>query len=64
MKFSDIPTPAYVCDAGALMRNLCILDEIEIKSDAKVLCALKGFSFSPAMKMVAEVLSGATCSGL
>ena len=64
MKFSDIPTPAYVCDEGALMRNLCILDEIEVKSDAKVLCALKGFSFSPAMHMVAEALSGATCSGL
>lgn len=64
MKFNDIPTPAYVCDVSALTHNLCILDEIEIRSDVKVLCALKGFSFSPVMNMVATALSGATCSGL
>lgn len=64
MKFNEIPTPAYVCDSALLKRNLDILKSIEDQSGAKVLCALKGFAFSPAMPLTADILSGATCSGL
>lgn len=64
MTINEIPTPAYVCDVLALERNLGVLKQIEAKSGAKVLCALKGFAFSPAMGLCAKMLSGATCSGL
>ncbi len=64
MKFNQIPTPAYICEESKLNNNLKILNEISIKSGAKVLCALKGFAFSPAMLNCANALAGATCSGL
>lgn len=64
MKFNEIPTPAYVCDEALLRQNLELLKSIENQSGAKVLCALKGFAFSPAMPLTADILSGATCSGL
>lgn len=64
MKFNELPTPAYVCEEDKLNYNLNILNEVALKSGAKVLCALKGFSFSPAMPSCAKMLAGATCSGL
>lgn len=64
MNFNEIPTPAYVCEYQKLEKNLELLKQIELSSGAKVLCALKGFAFSPAMELCAKMLSGATCSGL
>lgn len=64
MKLKDIKTPAYVCEQNKLMSNLNLLKSISQKSGAKILCALKGFAFSPAMRFVSDILDGATCSGL
>lgn len=57
-------TPAYVIEESALRRNLELLARVSEASGARVLLALKGFAFSGAMDIVAEYLSGATCSGL
>ena len=46
MKIDEIKTPAYVCEEGKLIANLGILKEVADRSGAKILCALKGFSFS------------------
>ena len=64
MKIDEIKTPAYVCEEAKLIANLEILKEVADESGAKILCALKGFSFSFAMPYIAKYLSGATCSGL
>ena len=57
-------TPAYVIEESALRRNCELLATVAQKSGAKVLLALKGFAFSPALKTVGEYLSGCACSGL
>ncbi|NLY03766.1 MAG: carboxynorspermidine decarboxylase [Campylobacter sp.] len=66
---SEIPntkfdTPAYVCELDKLRANLELLNSVSKRSKAKILCALKGFAFSPAMPYVEEYLDGFTCSGL
>lgn len=57
-------TPAYVIEESALRKNCEILANVAEKSGAKILLALKGFAFTPALKIVGEYLSGCTCSGL
>lgn len=64
MNLKDIKTPAYVLEESKLISNLELLRSVGQRSGAKVLCALKGFAFSGAMKEVGEYLWGATCSGL
>ena len=64
MNINDIKTPAYVCYLPKLISNLEILKSVGDESEAKVLCALKGFAFSLAMPYVDKYLWGATCSGL
>ena len=60
----QIKTPAYVISEEALRKNCKLLATVAQKSGAKVLLALKGFAFSPALKIVGEYLSGCACSGL
>ena len=64
MKIDQIQTPAYVCEENKLIANLELLKSVSEQSGAKILCALKGFSFSFAMPYIAKYLAGATCSGL
>nr|WP_086248708.1 carboxynorspermidine decarboxylase [Campylobacter sp. RM8965] len=64
MRLQDIKTPAYVCQKSKLESNLNLLHYVAKESGAKVLCALKGFAFSPGMPLVSSILDGATCSGL
>ena len=64
MKIDQIQTPAYVCEENKLIANLELLKSVSEQSGAKILCALKGFSFSCAMPYIAKYLAGATCSGL
>lgn len=64
MKIEKIKTPAYVCELPKLINNLEILNKIGQKSGAKILCALKGFAFSPAMSYIKKYLNGVCASGL
>lgn len=64
MKVSDLKTPVYVCELPKLISNLELLKSVADRSGAKILCALKGFAFSPAMPYVAKILDGFTSSGL
>ena len=41
---SDVETPAFIVDKGALEDNLKILADVQAKSGAKILLALKGFA--------------------
>jgi len=62
--FKNIQTPIYICEEAALERNLKILDEIQKRSGAKILVALKGFAMWSTFNLVKKYLAGAAASGL
>ena len=59
-----VPSPSYVIDKQALERNLKILAEVQNKSGAKILLALKAFSMFEVAPLISEYLSGTCASGL
>ena len=60
----QIPTPCHVCEEALLERNLVILDEVQKRSGAKIILALKGFAMWSTFGLVKRYLHGATASGL
>ncbi|MDR2581808.1 MAG: carboxynorspermidine decarboxylase [Fibromonadaceae bacterium] len=62
--YSVVPSPCYVLEEKRLVRNLEILNRVQREGKAKVICALKGFSFWNVFPLVAEYLNGATASSL
>ncbi|BCD62598.1 carboxynorspermidine decarboxylase [Nitratiruptor sp. YY08-26] len=60
----QIPTPCYVCEEALLERNLQILDDVQKRSGAKIILALKGFAMWSTFDLVKKYLYGATASGL
>jgi len=56
------PSPAFVVDLGRLRHNLAILDEVQKRSGAKILLALKAFSMWSVFPMVAKTLHGVCAS--
>ncbi|KUJ82846.1 carboxynorspermidine decarboxylase [Microbulbifer flavimaris] len=61
---SRVPSPCFVVDEVALRDNLTVLADVQRRSGAKVLTALKAFSMFSVGPIVAEYLSGACSSGL
>ncbi len=64
MDISMLKTPVYLLEEAKLEKNLKLLDEVQQRSGAKILLALKGFAFSGAMEMVSKYLKGCCASGL
>ncbi|AFJ01338.1 Carboxynorspermidine decarboxylase, putative [Methylophaga frappieri] len=72
MQFTDfkkldlqrLPSPCFVVDEVAVERNLQILHEVQSRSGAKVLAALKAFSMWSLAPLTAKYLSGTCASGL
>jgi len=56
------PSPAFVVDLGRLRHNLAILDEVQKRSGAKILLALKAFSMWSVFPLVARTLHGVCAS--
>ncbi|MFO7764835.1 MAG: carboxynorspermidine decarboxylase [Pelovirga sp.] len=56
------PSPAYVIDLGRLRYNLAILADVQRRSGAKILFALKAFSFWPVFPLLAQTLKGVCAS--
>ncbi len=56
------PSPAYVVDLGRLRHNLAILDEVQQRSGAKILMALKAFAMWSAFPLIRETLHGVCAS--
>ena len=56
------PSPAYVIDLGRLRRNLAILDEVQRRSGAKILMALKAFAMWSVFPIIRETLQGVCAS--
>jgi len=57
------PSPAYVVDDALLRRNLELLKEVQARSGAKILLALKGFAMWDAFPLISQYLVGTTSSG-
>ncbi len=72
MQFTDftqldlqrLPSPCFVIDEVAVERNLKILRDVERRSNAKVLQALKAFSLWSLAPLTKQYLSGTCASGL
>jgi len=62
--YSLVPSPCFVLEETRLRRNLEILNYVQKKSGAKIICALKGFSMWSTFPIVGEYLPGATASSL
>ena len=56
------PSPAFVVDLGRLRHNLAILDEVQQRSGAKILMALKAFSMWNVFPIIAQTLHGVCAS--
>ena len=52
------PSPAYVVDLGRLRHNLAILNDVQQRSGAKVLLALKAFSMWSVFPLISQTLKG------
>lgn len=64
MKFSELPTPCYVIDEQALIKNLEILKGVQDRTGCKILLAQKAFSAFCTYPLISKYLSGTTASGL
>jgi len=60
----NIKTPYYLCDEKLLENNLKILDDVQKRSGAKIILALKGFAMFSTFSLVSKYLKGCTASGL
>jgi len=56
------PSPAYVVDLGRLRGNLAILDDVQKRSGAKILMALKAFAMWSVFPVVSKTLHGVCAS--
>ena len=59
---AQAPTPAYVLDLGKLRANLAILDDVQQRSGAKILLALKAFSMWSVFPLIRQTLHGVCAS--
>jgi carboxynorspermidine decarboxylase len=56
------PSPAYVVDLGRLRHNLAILDDVQQRSGAKILLAMKAFSMWSVFPLIRQTLHGVCAS--
>jgi len=59
-----ITTPYYLCDESLLEKNLQLLDDVQKRSGAKIILALKGFAMWSTFPLVSKYLKGCSASGL
>lgn len=62
--YSKVPSPCYVLELERLQKNLLIMQNIEQETGAKIICALKGYSFWHTFPEIGKYISGATASSL
>jgi carboxynorspermidine decarboxylase len=60
----SLQTPYYLCEEELLEKNLLILDDVQKRTGAKILLALKGFAMWSTFSQVSQYLKGCTASGL
>jgi carboxynorspermidine decarboxylase len=58
-----VETPCYLLSEDAITRNCRILDQVQQRTGAKILLALKAFALPALMPLIAETLHGVCASG-
>ncbi|MBO5373433.1 MAG: carboxynorspermidine decarboxylase [Lachnospiraceae bacterium] len=61
---SKLPTPCYIIDEAALIKNCTLLKEIQDETKCKILLAQKAFSNYDLYPVIAPYLAGTEASGL
>jgi carboxynorspermidine decarboxylase len=61
---SNLETPCFVTDLGALEKNLQILADVQQRAECTILLALKGFAQWSTFSLVRKYLAGATSSSI
>lgn len=61
---SNVETPCFITDLGALEANLQILDDVQRRAGCKILLALKGFAQWSTFPLIKQYLVGATSSSV
>ncbi|MGN6103832.1 MAG: carboxynorspermidine decarboxylase [Kofleriaceae bacterium] len=61
---SQVETPCFVTDLGALEANLRILDDVQRRAECTILLALKGFAQWSTFPLIRRYLAGATASSI
>ena len=64
MKYSELRTPSYIVQEGALVKNLEILKRVREEAGVKILLAEKAFSMYRVYPLIARYLDGTTASGI
>jgi len=64
LDISQLETPCFVTDLGALEANLKILADVQQRADCTILLALKGFAQWSTFPLVRRYLAGATSSSV
>lgn len=64
MRRAELPTPCYLVDEGALVRNLELLHGVAQRTGCHILLAQKAFSMFSVYPLIRRYLSGTTASGL
>jgi carboxynorspermidine decarboxylase len=62
MDYSQIPSPCFVLDEKALLRNLQLMQRVRKETGVQIIVAFKGFAMWSSFKLVREYLDGATAS--
>jgi carboxynorspermidine decarboxylase len=60
----ELETPSHLLHRGLLENNLMILDDVQRRSGAKIILALKGFATHSTFGQIKRVLHGVTASSL
>lgn len=61
---SGLPTPCYILDEAALVKNCTILKQVQDETGCKILLAQKAFSNYDLYSVIAPYLAGTEASGL
>jgi len=64
LNLETLPSPCFVIDEGALEKNLEILDQVQQKSGAKILLALKSFAMFRTFPLLRQKLAGICASSI
>ena len=64
LEFPNAPSPCYIVDEGALIKNLEILESVRKRTGCKILLAQKAFSMYKLYPLISKYLDGTTASGI
>ncbi len=64
VKIIEAPTPCYIIEEEALLRNLKILDSVQKQTGCKIIMALKGFAMFGVFPVIRQYLCGVAASSL